>query len=447
MMRFFTILFLIACAIHAQGQKRYSLKDCYDQAIRGNLALKQSRNETEVTGLDLRNARMNRLPSLSYNMDHYMSTGKNIDPVSNSFVRENFNGGYMGLSSELKIFSGFNNLYTVRFNKYNKSAAEFNTKKTELDVLSNVTVAFAKLLFNKEQSTIVRNNREKTLRELEITKEKIKLGRLGNNEFYILNARLSTEDADIVNVKNDSLSALQNLKQLLNIPYNDQMDIMMVDTSSLLTIYSYHVPEKAFIQSLLEKHPSIGQAKMTEEVARMRRKIAQSSLFPSISIGGNIVSNYNTNEKFTNGSKVKFSDQLNTNMGQNLYVSLQIPLFSQSNLSTRVRKEAISIENAGYARTETENQVITNSLQLLNDFYASKENYKSSLIAWQNNQLSYAIYEEKYRLGQVNSLELITAKDILNNATSKYLNAKFDMIFRHQLLELLRSDMEQYENP
>lgn len=444
MIRSFTILLIIISSFvnSLHSQKRYSLRDCYEQAISSNLSLKQSRNDIEISGLDLRNAKMNRLPSLTYSMDHNSSTGKNIDPVSNSFVRENFNGGFMGLSSEFKIFSGFNNLYTVRFNKYNERAAGFNNKKTEMEVLSKVTMAFAKLLFIKEQSYIVRNNRDKTLRELEITREKIKLGRLSNNEFYILNARLSTEDAEIVNVRNDSLSALQMLKQLLNISYNDEMDIKMVDTASLLTIFSYQIPQQAFIQSLLDKHPSIGQAKMNEEVSRLRKKIAQSSLFPVISIGGNIVSNYNTNEKFTNGSKVKFSDQLNSNMGQNLYVSLQIPLFSRSDFSTRIRKETINIENAGYVLTETENQVITNSLQLLNDFYASKENYRSSLIAWQNNQLSYAIYEEKYRLGQVNSLELITAKDILNNATSKYLNAKFDMIFRHQLLELLRSDME-----
>jgi outer membrane protein TolC len=58
----------------------------------------------------------------------------------------------------------------------------------------------------------------------------------------------------------------------------------------------------------------------------------------------------------------------------------------------------------------------------------------------QQQKLSYEIYEEKYRLGQASSMELITAKDFLNTSTAKYLNAKFELIFRHQLIELLSSD-------
>jgi hypothetical protein len=42
-------------------------------------------------------------------------------------------------------------------------------------------------------------------------------------------------------------------------------------------------------------------------------------------------------------------------------------------------------------------------------------------------------------LGQVSSVELLTAADILNTSTSKYLQARLEMFFRYQLLELLKS--------
>ena len=50
------------------------------------------------------------------------------------------------------------------------------------------------------------------------------------------------------------------------------------------------------------------------------------------------------------------------------------------------------------------------------------------------------MYEEKYRLGQANSLELITAKQILNDSNAKFLQAKFEVFFRYQLLRLLEID-------
>jgi outer membrane protein TolC len=49
------------------------------------------------------------------------------------------------------------------------------------------------------------------------------------------------------------------------------------------------------------------------------------------------------------------------------------------------------------------------------------------------------MYEEKYRLGLANSLELITAKDILSSADDQFLQSKLNLFLQYQLFVLLNS--------
>lgn len=194
--------------------------------------------------------------------------------------------------------------------KYLVDEAEYSKKKIELEVLQQTTVIYAKLLLNKEQSIIERNNIIKTDKELEIVSEKIKLGKISKYEFHILNARKNTEEADLLTVQNDSSIALQQLKQLLNISYKEEIDIASIDTTYITSILFINISSMDFIDKILKIDPFIQQAKMDELVARMSQKIAKNSLLPSLSIGGNLASNYNSNQRNRNGEKLSFHNQL-----------------------------------------------------------------------------------------------------------------------------------------
>ncbi len=66
--------------------------------------------------------------------------------------------------------------------------------------------------------------------------------------------------------------------------------------------------------------------------------------------------------------------------------------------SNRIKKERINVSNAQLAVKEAENSVVSNTLQLVNDFNASRQKYLASLNAWEQDKLSYSLYEEKYKL-------------------------------------------------
>ena len=424
--------------IYIKPANTYSLEQCFKLALEQNIGLKKAQNAIASNILDSKTAQYNLLPSVSYNLGHYFSFGKNIDPVTNNFVTDNFSGGYTAVGLQLELFSGFSRLNTIKQTKYLTEATRAAKKKAELELLANVTIIYARLLLNKELSQFARNNIYSTAKQLEVINEKVKVGRLTKYETYAFNGRLNTEQANLLTIQNDSSAALQDLKNLLNLSYKQEFNVPPVDTFLLAKIYSGTILTEAFVDTILLNHPAVAQARLEEQVALSGLKIAKSNLYPTLSIGGNISSNYNVDQLNTFGQKIPLSTQLNNNLGENVNVSLRIPIFSKMQNVNQIKKERINVTNAQLNTKETQNLVVTNTLQLINDFKASRLKYMATLTARDLNYLSYSMYEEKYKLGQISSIEVLAARDLLNAASSRFIQAKLEMFFRYQLLELLQ---------
>jgi outer membrane protein len=438
MIRFFSTLLLLCFVQYTSAQKKYSLEDCYRLGKERNNTLKQAENQIAADLLDRKTAQYRILPSFSYNIGHYFSYGKNIDPVTNTFINESFSGGYTAVNLQLNLFSGFSRMNAIKQSTYNIQSSAYAKIKAELEVLSNITLIYARMSLDKEQMEVQQSNMQSTDKQLEVVNEKIKVGRLSKYESYTFTARLNSERADLITIQNSFAAGAQQLKQLLNFHYKEELDIMPIDSTVLSDINKTDISAGDLIEVLLQIHPAVRQAQMEEQVSRLGVKVAKSSLLPTLSVSGNIASNYNGGQRSFAGQKIPLSTQLNNNVGQNIFLNLRIPVFSQMQNVNQVKKEKINFSNAQLAFQEAQNTVISNTLQLVNDFKAAREKYKATQSALEQNSLSYTLYEEKYKLGQISSVELLTAKDILNASTTKYLQAKLELYFRYQLIELLR---------
>ncbi|MBE7170788.1 MAG: TolC family protein [Williamsia sp.] len=441
MTRLYTIVWLLLASLpsSATAQKKLNLPRCYQLLLENNLFVREAQNKVSAEQINKKIVQGNRLPAVAFDLGHYFSFGKNIDPVTNGFVQEAFSGGNMEVGLELRVFSGFYALYAARQSSYRVQAAEFARKNVELEKLAGLIRTYARILFNKEQAGLVRSNIEATTKALEIVNEKINVGKVSKSESYLLTGRLYSEQAGLTAVQNDSAAALLQLKQLLNIPYSEEVEVEEIDLLSLAAVSDKPVAAEELMEAVLEKHPAIRQARAAEQVMRMEEKIIRSSLFPSLFVGGNLVSNYSANQKGGFGQKLAFNRQLNNNLGQNIGISLHVPVFSRGETINRIRKQKLLTEGAHAALQETEQELTRQSLQFVNDYNAARQQYKATAASLELTGLSYSMYEEKSRLGQVSSLELVAAKDVLNTARSAYLQTKIELYFKYQLLQLLKT--------
>lgn len=117
------------------------------------------------------------------------------------------------------------------------------------------------------------------MEQSKIVHEKIKVGRLTKYEGYLFESRYNSELSTITSLQNDSLAAMQAMKQLLNIPYQQGFGIASIDTTVLISINKNKASITEFIDSVVHNHPAIKQAQMQEKAARLNEKIARGNFF------------------------------------------------------------------------------------------------------------------------------------------------------------------------
>ena len=295
---------LVPKVMLSTSTNQYTLEDCFKLALERNLNVKRSENNITNAYIDNKAARASLLPNVSYDLGHYFSFGKNIDPVTNTFVFDNFSGGYTALGLQLELFSGFKKINSIRQSEYLLKAAEYTKKQAQFEIVSNVSLQYARLLFDLEQINVERKNISNTTRQLELVNEKIKVGRQTKYDGFTISARMSTDQANLLTAQNDSALAVQQLKHLLNFSPDQEFAIAPFDTTELNNISTSSFSPAQLVQEITEKHPLLMEAKMKQAAALAGEKIAKSYYYPSLSVGGNIVSNYNANQLNSNGDKV-----------------------------------------------------------------------------------------------------------------------------------------------
>ncbi|HEY6977881.1 MAG TPA: TolC family protein [Chitinophagaceae bacterium] len=431
------VIYILIFILKGNAQQIYSLEDCFNIARRNNIAILKSRNDLQSAILDKKAANNNLLPSLSAGADHYFFDGKSIDPVTNNYINDDFTGGSLGMSVDLNIFSGFTALNSIKANLYKLKASDFAYRKTELEILSAVTIAYAKAMYSREQVIIKESNGNITKHELDVTNEQITVGKLSKSEYYIINARYTSESADLIEARNDSLSAMNELKYLLGL--DSPINITGINEIEINNIISKNFISADVVTTILQKHPALLESVYMKKAGEMNLKVARGSLYPNISVNGNLFSNYNNFETDINGNKIPLGKQLDNNFGNSFGIVVQVPIFSKFQNSIAIKKEKINVLNAELSIREVKNDISKNSEQLVNDFIAAKQKYILQAAALEQSKLSYHAYEEKHQLSRISSVELITAKDQLYSQQAKYAQAKYDLYFKYKLIELLMS--------
>lgn len=435
-----TISIALICADSFSQQQFSSLEDCFAAAKKNNISLQKSRNEVEKNYIDKKAASYNLLPAVYANAEHIFSSGRTINPVTNDYITDNFSGGDVNLSFQLTIFSGFTTLNTIKASRFKIKAGESAWKKSELEIFSAITMAYAKVMYSKEQASIIKNNILHTKKELEIIQEKINVGKLSKSDYYTLNTYYKSGQAALIAAENDSANAVSELKYLIGLRHDAPFIIQDINDTTIKTIIETDFNIADVLNRVLHIHPVLQQAMFEENAAEMNVKVAKGNLLPSVSLAGNLFSNYNLTDN-SNGNHLSLNKQLNNNFGKTAGLVLQIPIFNNYQNKALVEKEKINLANAKLINKEAENEVVKNTQQLLADFIAAKKEYLLQNESLREAELSYESFEEKYKLGYISSLDLTVAKDRLYAQQANCTRVKYKLYFKHKLIQLLVEDL------
>ncbi len=418
---------LMLVALSASAQEQWSLQKCIDYALENNITVKQQQLNTNYYDNQLKQARNNRLPSVSGSVSDNYSYGRS-ERDDGTIVSSDDNRVSASLSGSMNLWSGFRVNNSVSQAEFTYQARLADLEKAKDDLQLNIAAAYLEILFADELIQVSKDQIGVTTLQVGRTEKLVEAGSLAKGSLLEIEAQLASEELTLVEAENQQQLAYLNLFQMLELPSTEsfriEKPVLPVVTANRSVINSMDV-----FKTAVEQRPEIRAAQYDLKASEKGVSVAKGDLYPSLSLGGN----YSSFQLHSlDGS---FGQQFKDHQGSSLYLSLDIPIFNRLQARTNINNAQLDVMSKELELQNTKNSLRKEIETAYTNAVAALKKYMASSKAVESMQESFRYTEEKFNVGIVNSVEYNQAKNNLTKAQSDLAQAKYDYIFRTKILD------------
>ena len=460
-----------------QEVKQWTLQECVDFAVDNNLTIKRDRLTVDQNEVNLSQWKAAIYPNLNVNGSTGLNWGRSIDPTSNDFITQRIGFTSAGATSSVTLFNGFFIRNSVRQSKVLLESSRYDLETTQNDILFSVITFYTNVIFNKELLENARLQLNSLEQQVVRSEKLVEAGAVPRTELLNLQAQKATNELNVVNAQNNLNLAILQLKQLLQMPADEPLDVVVPD----IDIQQAPGPDEnagQVYQTALASMPEIKSADLGVESSLLGIEIAKGGLYPSLRLTAGLNTNYSdaavqvvdldpplvitnplvgfvdsngngvqdaleddvrTNETITVDSDFSedysFGDQFQDNLSRFVSVSLNIPIFNGFSARSDIQRAVINNKQAEIIAQETRNFLRQTIETAYNDVLAASESYNQSQLQVAALEESFRATDQRYNLGAVNFTDWQVANNNLFQARSDLLRAKYDYIFKKKVLD------------
>ncbi|MDR8390130.1 TolC family protein [Aliifodinibius sp. S!AR15-10] len=406
-----------------------TLEEAIEIALENNYQLKVAQNNYELSQNQELSEKADYLPSLNANISGNRNVGRTFDQSTGSITTETNNSLRSSLSADIPIFSGFENLHSLKSSQFDKMSSEENLERVRENIIFNTASNYLQFILDKQFLEIDRENLAASQKTLEQVRAQVEVGSRPNVDLYNQEAQVANNELAVVNSENALESSRLQLIQTLQIDPRKEYEFVSPDIDGqTITAPEYDLEE--LVTTALENRSDLQREKYNIEAIRHQLSATKGSLYPSLSLSGNLSSGYSELQRSS------FNDQFfDLNINRSVGLSLNIPIFGNLNRRTNVQSQRISYRNALLNLQDIELQIVQEVNQAYNDYTSYVKQLESSEKALRAAERSYETQRQRYNVGAGTLIELSDANAQYVEAQASRAQALFRLIFQQQLLD------------
>ncbi len=461
--RFLVIAFLFF-SVNAQAQEnKLTLKQCIETAVSNNILVRQAGLQADAAAVNVKQARANMLPDLNANFGYGFNRGRNVDPLTNSYINQQLASSNVGLSSGVLLFNGMRLQNIISQNNLNYAAAKMDLQQQKDNLTLNVILAYLQVLSNADILAASNAQITVTKKQAERIEILVKEGAAAGYLLADLKGQMANEEISIINAANALQVSKLNLSQLMGVTYNSNVELENEAVAFPSAEYAGSAAE--LYKTSLQNFALIKANDLKIKSAQKGIKISEAGFFPRIGLSANLGSSYSSlaqtltpaniaevqtgNYVFINGiknnvltqqqnysfAKTGYGKQLNNNLGNFIGINMQIPLFNGFATKNNIKLAKINLKNtqliAGNAKLELQQNIEMAHLNMK----AAFEKYK--VLAGQviNFEESFRAAEVRFNSGVINVTEYLISKNNFDRSKINEAQAKYEYSFRVRVLD------------
>jgi outer membrane protein len=426
----------------SNAQKKWTLQECVDYALKNNITILNSDLDTQLAEVSKKDAIGSFLPNINGNASHSWNIGLNQNITTGLLQNQTTQFTSAGISANVPIYSGLQNIYRLRRSRMNIVASQYQLTKMKDDVSLNVANAFLQILFNKENIKVQKELLANDELQFNRTNEQVKAGVVAKGDLLDITATIATDRQNVVTAENALFLSRLSLAQLLQLDDFKEFDIVDVAYEPSDSETMLQSPEN-IIEKAKTERVELKIAKANLELAEQDIKIARGAYQPSL----NGFYSFSTRASSANG--VNFDengipiltgprplfDQFSDNKGNSFGVQLSVPILNGFSVRNNVERSKIALERSKISFKQAETDLERNVYTAITDAKGAINAYEQAVIVADARKQSYDFAKEKYEVGLMNSFDLNQSQLLFANSQSEVLRTKYDSIFKVKVVE------------
>lgn len=432
---FITIL-AAASGLYAQeASKQWSLQDCINYALEKNIKLQQDKIALEESDIDVKTAKAELFPSLSFSTGHnvinrpYQQNSSTVSgtEIISSDSKTTYNGNY-SLNAQWTLWNGGKRLNTIKQQKTARDIASLSVSETENMLQEEITKLFVQILYADESVKINKSTLETSEANFKRGEELFKEGSISKADLAQLESQVGNDQYQLVTSESTLRNYKLQLKQLLELDGTDEMTLALPTLSDEQVMKV--LPSQADVyQTALTTRPEIQSGQLSIDNAKLGIKTAKAGYMPTISLSAS--SSSTTNSASTNN----WAQQMKYGWNNMIGVSLSIPIFDNRQNKSNVQKAKLQYSNSQLNLATKQKELYSTVETLWLDALNAQQQYAAADTKLKSSQTSYDMVSEQFTLGMKNTVELLTEKNNLQSAQQQRLQAKYMAVLDRALLD------------
>ena len=471
------ILLIPVCilAMATQAQEKWSLRRCVQYALDSNISIKQNEIQAQLAGITYKESKLSQIPTANFSNNEGYRFGKSQNPSTGILENQNFFQVGLNLQSSISIFNWYSKKNTILANEWSLQAAKAATDKLKNDIALTVANSYLQVLLAREQQKIADVQVKQSITQVDIVHKQVSAGALPELNAVELEAQLASDSANLITATGNVTQAKYVLMAYMSLDADRPFEIEEPSADKIpLDLIADLQPESVYTLALANQ-PQQKVNDFNLKAAQKNSLASKAAMYPTISAYGSLSTNYGyfrsptydqiftgyapsglkvsdgmggfldvQRPLYTNGGKNgyitsdPFGTQFSNNFGQAIGISISVPIFNGWQAKANYQRSKLNIKTLEYQSRLDDQTLKQNIFQAYNAAIVALEKFNSSQKSVDAAQKSYDFATQRFNVGMLTTLELITDQNNLFRAKLQYVSNQFDYVFKMKVLEFYK---------
>ncbi|MBD5320371.1 MAG: TolC family protein [Bacteroides sp.] len=425
MMKIQFVSLIILTAAASAGAQTWTYSDCVDYARAHNISLQKSRLAEQTAEIDLEEARAQWHPTLDFATSH----GYTNSPFSER--NKNDYSGSLGLNAGWTVWNGGQRENNIRLNQLRTQIDQLSTADLMRSLETDLLQVYINILYAREAIDIYAEAVKVSQAQADRARQLMESGKLSRVDYAQLNAQYEQDRYSLVNAQATYDTRRMELKQLLELGIDTNITLADVRWSEQQVLAELP-PIADSYRLAMATDVKIRSLELEKSASDFDIAIAKAGNKPRIALNAGVSTGY-----YAPGTA--FGTQLKQSLGETIGLTLSIPILDNRKTKSAVARAEISRLNAQLDIDRRETEIA----QLVENWYidtrSAQSRYQAAVAQYESARLSDELTNERFRLGYINTVELLTSHNAFIEAGHTQLQAKYMAMLGQKMIEFYRT--------